>query len=557
MRWMKRLEAHIAQRLRLTASKHNPSFVVSPYLHIPTIPTGTKPLTPFCLLVCMAVLFSLAGCRDEAADRSAVLEKTKSTVVALIGEEEITREDLEQDLKEIPEARRETLKNKVLSDLIEARVFASQARKAGLHEDPQVMESLEKTTKETLARNFVRKHVDQEAEPSEEELRKYYDEHMDQFLVPDGVMLRQIVLKEKEQAEAVLKELKEGAPFEELARKRSIGRAWKTGGRLGWRFKGRMDPVLENVAFSLEKGQLSDIIKTEEGYQIIEVLSKADQGQRPFEESKPHIRTGLFREKKNALVHELYKEAGVDIHPTEEGLLAKVGDDALTEETLAPILAKASEDERQEVRRRWVSYFIDTTVFSNEARKVHLEDDPDVAREIKRKTDQILATAFRKRFIGEKTQISDKEIADYYQSHPAKFKAPPLVRVEAILVNTRQEAEEILKELKNGADFAALAARESLYPDAASRAGEIGWFGKGERDPALEKAAFSMERGKISGIIKTEAGFEIIKLMAKRGGEIKPLDEVKQRIEMNLMAQKLAGEKERYYKEAGVEILGL
>ena len=523
----------------------------------PMIASGTKPLSSFSLLVCMAVLIlSLTGCREEGGDRSAVVEKRNSNVVALIGEEEITRQDLEQDLKRIPEGRRETLKHKVLDDLIEARVFAREARKAGLHEDPQVRQSLEKTTKETLARNFVRKHVDKKAEPSKEEQRKYYDEHMDQFLVPDGVMIREIVLKEKEQAEAVLKELKQGASFEELARKKSIARSWKTGGRLGWRFKGKMDPELENVAFGLEKGKLSDIIKTEEGYQIIELLNKSDQGQRPFEESKPHIRTGLFREKKNALVHELYKQAGVVIHPSEEGVLAKVGDDALTEETLAPILAKASEDERQEVRRRWVKYFIDTTVFSKEARKVHLEDDPDVAREIRRKTDHILATAFRKRFIGKKTQISDKEIADYYQSHPAQFKVPPLVRVEAILVETRQEAEQILKELKGGADFAALAARESLYPDAASRAGEIGWFGKGERDPALEKAAFSLEPGQISDIIKTEAGYEIIKLMAKRGGEIKPLDEVKQRIKMNLMAQKLAQEKQRYYKEAGVKIPG-
>ncbi|MDY6836843.1 MAG: peptidyl-prolyl cis-trans isomerase [Thermodesulfobacteriota bacterium] len=556
MRWMKRFEANIWQRLRLMASKHT-SPPVFPCLHnIPTISTGTKPLILCSLILCMA-LFFVVGCREEAADRSALLGKSKSTVVALIGEEEITREDLEQDLKQIPEQKHQALQKKILDDLIEARVFAREARKAGLHEDPEIMESLKKTTKETLARNFVRRHVDKEAEPSEEEQRKYYDEHMDQFLVPDGVMLRQIVLKEKEQAEAVLKELKEGAPFEELARKRSIGRAWKTGGRLGWRFKGRMDPALEEVAFGLEKSELSDIIKTGEGYEIIEVLNKSDQGQRPFEEAKPHIRTGLFRDKKNALVHELYKEAGVDIDPAEDGVLAKVGDDALTEETLAPILAKASEEQQKEVRRRWVQYFIDTTVFSKEARKIRLEDDPEVAREIRRKTDRILATAFRKRFIGEKTQISDKEIADYYQSHPGQFTTPPLVRVEAILVETRQEAEEIVKELKAGAGFAALAARESLYPNAASRAGEIGWFGKGERDPALEKVAFAMEPGKISDIIKTEAGFEIIKLMAKRGGETRPFDEVKQDIEMKLMAQKLAEEKERYYKEAGVKILGL
>ena len=504
----------------------------------------------------MAVLiFSLTGCREEGGDTRAVVEKRNSNVVALIGEEEITRQDLEQDLKRIPEGRRETLKHKVLDDLIEARVFAREARKVGLHEDPQVMESLEKTTKETLARNFVRKHVDKKAEPSEEEQRKYYDEHMDQFVVPDGVMIREIVLKEKEQAEAVLKELKQGASFEELARKKSIARSWKTRGRLGWRFKGKMDPELENVAFGLEKGKLSDIIKIKEGYQIIKVLDKSDKRQMPFEETRPRIRTGLFREKKNDLVHKFYKQAGVDINPSEEGVLAKVGDDALTEETLAPILARVSEKEREEVRRRWINYFIEKKVFSNEARRVGLENDPEVADELKRRTDEVLANAFRKRFITDKYPISDDNLEGYYQAHLEEFKIPLRMRARSIRVKTRKEAEEILKELNEGAAFERLAMKKSIHP-AAPRAGNIGWFGKGEKDPALEKVASSLEKGQISDIVKTEAGYEIIKLTNKKGGDVRSLKEVEKAIRIKLTLQRFEQERQRYYKQAGVKILG-
>src|SRR4030042_3496216 len=503
-------------------------------------------LAIICIFIFSPVVFS--------AETTA--EKTDANVLARVGNEVITQTDLETALTKLPERKREKFRKKTLDQLIEVKVFSNEARNAGLAKDPKTKEALEKATKEILAQQFVKKIIDEKSQPSDEEMKKYYSEHKDQFVIPDGVYIQHILVKKQEDAQAILENLKGGASFEEIAKKKSIARSWKNDGRLGWLYKGRMDPELEKVAFTLEKEKLSDVIKTKEGYEIIKVLNKSDKRELPIEEAKANIRYELFWKKKKGIIDKYYEEAKVNKIPAEKGILFKIGDETFKEEIIASVLAEAPEKEKEKVRKRWVDYFVETTVFSREARKVGLEKDTEVANEIKRRTDEILANAFRKKFIEGKIQVSDKEIEDYYQSHPDEFSSPlPVnVKLKTILVKTKEEAENILKELKEGASFGTLAKEKSIDPSA-SQGGDIGWIGKGERDPEVEKVAFSLEKDGVSGAIKTANGYQIIKVIDKRGGGVRPFDEVKTRIKMHLRAQKFQEEKQRYYEKAGVKII--
>ncbi len=495
------------------------------------------------------------GCNDEAVGNQGEAKTSESSVVAMVRGEAITTEDLETVLQKIPVRKREALRAQVLDDLIEAMVFAEEARKEGLHKDPQVNEAVKKLTNEELARFFVKKRLDAEAKPSESAIKKYYTDNQDLFLVPDAVLLQQIVFKDEHKAQGALKSLQVGISFDALAEDGSIAKSGKQG-KPTWFYKGRMDPELEKAAFALEKDSLSDVIKTQKGYQIFKVLDTRGQKLFSFEDARFKIGQRLFWNKKRELIDKYYEAAGVNTHPTEPGVLVKIGEELITEETLAPILAKVSEKNKDKAKLRWIDYFIEIKVFSKEARKVGLESDPEVAREIRRRTEKVLAQEFRKRFITGKFQVTDSDIAGYYESNPELFRVPEKVRAKSILVKTRQEAEGILKQLKEGASFGLLAQEKSLHPHASSRAGEIGWFRKGERDPAVEKVAFSLEKGEISDVIKTEAGYEIIKLMDKKGGEIRPLDEVEQAIKMTLTRQEFQQEKQHYYKKAGVKVTG-
>jgi len=511
----------------------------------------------FTLFLCVAaVVLANAACGDEAAENQGEANKSGSNVVATVRGEAITAEELNAVLQRLPERRRAVVRKQFLDTLIEDRVFAEEARKKGLHEDPRVKKASEKATNETLARDFVRKRLDPEAQPSEDTLKKFYADNKDQFLVPEGVQLQHVVVQDEQKAKEILKSLRGGASFEALATEHSIASSGKKGGHLGWLFKGKMDPALEKVAFSLEKNALSDVTKAKNGYQVVKLLDRRDPQYFSFEEAKFRIKQRLFWTKKRELIAKYYEDAQVNIHPAEPGVLVKIGKEALTEETLAPILAKVPEENKEKTKNRWVDYFIETKVFSKEARKVGLESDPEVAREIRRRTEKILANTFRKKFITDNFQITDTDIAGYYESNPELFRVLTKARAKSILVKTRQEAEDILKELKEGAVFAYLAQQRSLHPNASRRSGEIGWFSKGEKDPAVEKVAFALKKGEISDVIKTEAGYEIIKLMDKKGGGIKPLDEVGQEIRMTLTMQQFEQEKQHYYKKAWVKVTG-
>jgi parvulin-like peptidyl-prolyl isomerase len=317
-----------------------------------------------------------------------------------------------------------------------------------------------------------------------------------------------------------------------------------------------MDPEVEKVAFDLEKGKLSDVIKTKGGYEIIKVLERSDKREITFDEARKNIRYELFWKKNKELIDKYYKDAKVDKSPSKKDVLFKIGDEAFKEELIAAVLAKATEKEKEKVRQRWIDYLIETTVFSREARKAGLEKDAEVANEIKRRTDEILTDSFIKKFIEGKIQVSDKEIEDYYKSHQEEFSSPlPVkVKVKTILVKTKEEAENISKKLKAGDSFDNLVREKSIDPSA-SRGGDIGWIGKGERDPEVEKAAFSLDKDGVSGVIETANGYQIIKVIDKRGGGVSTLPEVEKKIKMKLQAQKMQDEKQRYYEKAGVKII--
>jgi len=501
------------------------------------------------LIVCLSVLASFGvvfGAETPA-------ENTDEAILARVGDEVITQKDLETTLKRLPEKQRKKYRDSTLDQLIEVKVFSNEARKAKLDTDPQIKEALEKAVKEILAQHFIKKYVDTKAEPSEEEIKKYYSEHKEQYVVPDGVFIQHIVVLNQQDAQAILEKLKQGASFEEIAKKKSIARSYKDDGRLGWLYKGRMDPEIEKVAFNLEKGKLSNVIKTKVGYEIIKVLEKSEKREIPLEEAKANIRNQLFWKKKKELTDKYYAEAKVNKIPAEKGILFKIGDETFKEELIESVLAKAPDKEKEKVRQRWIDYLIENTVFSREAKKVGLEKDAEVANEIKRKTDEILANAFRKKFIEGKVQVSDKDIADYYQSHQEEFRVPLRAQVKTILVKTKEEAENILKELKQGASFDTLAKEKSIHPSA-SQEGKISWFGKGEKDPELEKVAFSLDKDKVSDIIKTPDGYQIIKVIDRMGGDVKPLDKAKTTINMKLRVQKFQEEKKHYYEKAGVKI---
>ena len=162
-----------------------------------------------------------------------------------------------------------------------------------------------------------------------------------------------------------------------------------------------------------------------------------------------------------------------------------------------------------------------------------------------------------------KIAVTPTEIEKYYRDHDAEYRVPDRVKVRHILIKTpppgpdgkvdqkavdaaRAKAEDVLKQIKAGGDFAELAKKYSedkgnaQNPGSAEQGGEVGWIVKDQTDKAFEAAAFSMNKGQISAPVQTSLGFSIIQTEDKETAHKKSLAEVKDSIETILKQQKTA-----------------
>ncbi|MCF7482563.1 peptidylprolyl isomerase [Vibrio sp. J1-1] len=139
------------------------------------------------------------------------------------------------------------------------------------------------------------------------------------------------------------------------------------------------------------------------------------------------------------------------------------------------------------------------------------------------------------------TEVSEEEVQKYYDEHLDKYSSEEQRRVAHILVEGGDEAkaQAILDELNNGAEFAALAEEKSDDFGSAENGGDLGWIERDVMDPAFEKAAFALEKvGDVSGLVKSDFGYHIIKLEELKDSVATPFADVESEIRQELVDQK-------------------
>ena len=135
---------------------------------------------------------------------------------------------------------------------------------------------------------------------------------------------------------------------------------------------------------------------------------------------------------------------------------------------------------------------------------------------------------------------SDKEIQNYYEKNKeAQFTTPEQRCVRHILFtkDQKQKAEDVKKQLEDGADFAKLAKQYSQDPGSAEKGGDLGCLGKGETVPPFEEAAFGAKEGEIVGPVKTQFGYHILEVTDTKPKQTRPLSEVEPQIKSQLASE--------------------
>ncbi len=156
-----------------------------------------------------------------------------------------------------------------------------------------------------------------------------------------------------------------------------------------------------------------------------------------------------------------------------------------------------------------------------------------------------------------KVVVDDATVKAYYDAHTDQFFRPEQLKASHILVKVdnqedkakkdeaKAKAEDILKKVKAGGDFAALAKEFSNCPSSA-QGGDLGYFGKGQMVKPFEDACLALKVGEISGLVETQFGYHIIKLTDHRQAGLVPFDEVKEPVAKQLKDREMQTKMREY-----------
>ncbi len=160
------------------------------------------------------------------------------------------------------------------------------------------------------------------------------------------------------------------------------------------------------------------------------------------------------------------------------------------------------------------------------------------------KEKQIMPTLKIKLLFENKHPVTEEELKTYFEDKKDSTFAttPKEIKASHILVNTKEEAEAVLAELKGGKDFANLAKEKSQDPGSKAEGGDLGFFGRGVMNQRFETAAFALAKGETSEVVEADNGFHIIKITDIKEAVVPEYDTVKADVKKAYYEEKMGTE---------------
>ncbi len=235
-------------------------------------------------------------------------------------------------------------------------------------------------------------------------------------------------------------------------------------------------------------------------------------------------------------------------------VVAQVGEQKITAGELKTRLQEASPDYQHYVaspegRRQFLNLLIREKVLLQESRRLGIARDPayinkvktfkkEWARRLKDYEDTLQVESVIRVLRTKELAATDTDVETYYAANRAEYEKPVEVLASHILVPSEPEAQLALDRLKTGEPFEKVARSMSKDPSTAVRGGKLSPFRKGALVPEFEEAVFKLKVGEISGIVKTQFGFHIIRKLGEKQVPGRSLPEVKEEIRTRLERDK-------------------
>ncbi|MGH9810977.1 MAG: peptidylprolyl isomerase [Terriglobia bacterium] len=231
---------------------------------------------------CLAMAL-LTGLPARADDANPVLAKVNGAEIRQ-SDMALAEEELGPSLAQMDPA---TKKENVLSFLIDMKIVSKAAEDKKVEDSPEFKKRLAFTRNRLLMDTLLGQEG--KTATTDEAMKKVYEDASKQITGEQEVHARHILVETEDEAKAIEDELKKGADFAELAKKKSKDPGASDGGDLGFFTKDQMVPEFAEVAFKLDKGKISDPVKTQFGWHVIMVMDKRAKVIPPFEQVKPQI----------------------------------------------------------------------------------------------------------------------------------------------------------------------------------------------------------------------------------------------------------------------------
>ena len=317
-----------------------------------------RKLIPWSVLLCLAAIPALGA--DAIVEQ--IVVRVNNRIVTLT-EYQRSMDDLKQEVQQQEPANAEKAfeqrKKDVVRDLVDQQLLLDKGADMGITAETdlikrlddmrkqmhlETLEDLEKAAQsqgisfedykenmrnQIITQQVIGKEVGSRINTTPEEIQKFYDTHKAELDEPEEIRLSEILITTpktddatpaddpqlvaaKAKAEDLLAQIKKGANFDDLAKKNSNGPTAAQGGDLGYFKHGTLAKSLEDTTFAMKAGEVSDVIRTKQGFEILKVVEHHQGGLPPLKEVEEHVQEAVYMQKLQPALREYLKKLRED-----------------------------------------------------------------------------------------------------------------------------------------------------------------------------------------------------------------------------------------------------
>jgi parvulin-like peptidyl-prolyl isomerase len=193
-----------------------------------------------------------------------------------------------------------------------------------------------------------------------------------------------------------------------------------------------------------------------------------------------------------------------------------------------------------EGKEKFLDELVKKEMLYQEALKKGLDKDPEFKRKLEEFKKLTLIGQLLENEIEAKAGVTEQDVKEYYEQHKDELASVSQIRASHILVESKEEAEDVRRRIMKGEDFSAIARKVSIDKGSAENDGDLGYIRPGQLVPEFEDALSRLKAGEVSEPVKTKFGYHIIKVTEKKMGKPVEFEKVK-----NVIYQRLAAERQK------------